>query len=285
MAQPHTSASHGPLILSSPCCLPCSLSVFSPIDNQTCADHDRAEGEGVGITDYTLVKLQLLEPYPRSIQSILASLAASAPAGQSPPHVYLPAATLRPETMYGQTNLFLLPDGEYGVFDISDSSLFICTGKSALNMSYQSIGRERGKTRQLGSIRGQELMGCAVKPPLSVHDKVYILPLTTIKMDKGTGVVTSVPSDAPDDYAALMDLKKKPAWREKFGIADEHVLPFQPVPIIDIPGLGSLAAVDLCIQEKVVSQNDRAKLDLIKDRTYKVSARPLTAAESRCARH
>jgi hypothetical protein len=25
----------------------------------------------------------------------------------------------------------------------------------------------------------------------------------------GTGVVTSVPSDAPDDYAALRDLKKK----------------------------------------------------------------------------
>ena len=26
----------------------------------------------------------------------------------------------------------------------------------------------------------------------------------------GTGVVTSVPSDAPDDYAALRDLQKKP---------------------------------------------------------------------------
>ena len=25
----------------------------------------------------------------------------------------------------------------------------------------------------------------------------------------GTGIVTSVPSDAPDDYAALRDLKKK----------------------------------------------------------------------------
>ena len=41
------------------------------------------------------------------------------------------------------------------------------------------------------------------------------------------------------------------------------------MPIIDIPGLGSQAAVDLCIQEKVASQNDRVKLDLIKDKTYK----------------
>ena len=41
-------------------------------------------------------------------------------------------------------------------------------------------------------------------------------------------MVTSVPSDAPDDYAALMDLKKKPAFREKYGLKDEHVLPFDP---------------------------------------------------------
>jgi leucyl-tRNA synthetase len=30
--------------------------------------------------------------------------------------------------------------------------------------------------------------------------------MDSIKMDKGTGIVTSVPSDAPDDYATLRDL-------------------------------------------------------------------------------
>ncbi len=94
----------------------------------------------------------------------------------------------------------------------------------------------------------QDLMGLAVQSPLTSYAKVYVLPMLTIKEDKGivcklspytelrywktvrfeslvfqqmhmmlwcvalsvgTGVVTSVPSDAPDDFAALQDLKRK----------------------------------------------------------------------------
>ncbi len=39
------------------------------------------------------------------------------------------------------------------------------------------------------------------------------------------------------------DLKKKPKLREKYGVADEWVLPFEVVPIIDIPGFGNTSAV------------------------------------------
>lgn len=45
--------------------------------------------------------------------------------------------------------------------------------------------------------------------------------MINISMGKGTGVVTSVPSDAPDDYAVLMDLVKKQPLREKYGLKDE----------------------------------------------------------------
>lgn len=34
--------------------------------------------------------------------------------------------------------------------------------------------------------------------------------MSTISNKKGTGIVTSVPSDAPDDWANLFELQKKP---------------------------------------------------------------------------
>lgn len=37
------------------------FAVFSPLDGQPCADHDRASGEGVGPQEYTLIKLEVLE--------------------------------------------------------------------------------------------------------------------------------------------------------------------------------------------------------------------------------
>ena len=58
------------------------------------------------------------------------------------------------------------------------------------------------------------------------------------------------------------------AFREKFGLKDEMVLPYKPVPIIDIPGLGNLSAVYACDQMKVVSQNDKQKLEKAKEMTY-----------------
>ena len=65
-------------------------------------------------------------------------------------------------------------------------------------------------------------MGAGLSAPLTSYKKIYALPMLTIKEDKGTGVVTSVPSDSPDDYAALTDLKKKEPLRQKYSI--EHYM-------------------------------------------------------------
>merc|ERR550514_2639141 len=80
---------------------------------------------------------------------------------------------------------------------------------------------------------GKDLLGTKVCCPTSVYKAVYVLPLLTIKMNKGTGIVTSVPSDSPDDYAAFMDLMK-PAKREFHGVKAEWIEPFELIPILTV---------------------------------------------------
>ena len=57
-------------------------------------------------------------------------------------NVYLVAATLRPETMYGQTCCYLLPSGEYCAVEMQDGEVFICSERSAKNMAFQGLTKE-----------------------------------------------------------------------------------------------------------------------------------------------
>ncbi|XP_042902350.2 leucine--tRNA ligase, cytoplasmic [Parasteatoda tepidariorum] len=229
--------------------------IFSPKDNQPCMDHDRSSGEGVGPQEYTLIKMKLLKPLPQ-----LSSFTGFS--------VYLVAATMRPETMYGQTNCWVKPDMKYVAFQVSNGEIYICTHRAARNMSYQGFTRENGKVSVLVELEGKDILGLPLKAPLTAYDIVYTLPMLTIKDDKGTGIVTSVPSDSPDDCAALRDLKKKPDLRKKFGITDEMVMKYEPVPILEIPGYGTLAAPTICDELKIQSQNDKEKLAIAKDKVY-----------------
>lgn len=95
--------------------------------------------------------------------------------------------------------------------------IFICTKRAARNMSYQGFTEKDGSVDVLLELTGQDIMGMALKAPLAHYQKIYTLPMLTIKEDKGTGVVTSVPSDSPDDYAALRDLKNKEPLRYVIG--------------------------------------------------------------------
>lgn len=58
--------------------------------------------------------------------------------------VFLVAATLRPETMYGQTNCWVHPDIRYAVFQTTDKEVFVCTERSARNMAYQGFTPDDG---------------------------------------------------------------------------------------------------------------------------------------------
>ena len=62
-----------------------------------------------------------------------------------------------------------------------------------------------------------------LKVPKTKYEIIYLLLLLAILIEKGTGIVISVPSDSLDDYAAFMDLKNKPNFRSKLQVKDEWV--------------------------------------------------------------
>jgi leucyl-tRNA synthetase len=71
----------------------------------------------------------------------------------------MPAATLRPETMYGQTNAWVLPGGEYGVYQMNDDDeLFVCSERSAMNMSWQGMMPVEGAPTKVATVKGSELL-------------------------------------------------------------------------------------------------------------------------------
>ncbi|KAH8019654.1 hypothetical protein HPB51_020465 [Rhipicephalus microplus] len=142
---------------------------------------------------------------------------------------------------------------DYVAFELKNGDVFVCTYRTALNMSYQGFTTDNGKIKVLVNIKGQDLIGLGLSSPLTCHKIIYTLPMLNIKEDKGTGVETSVPSDSPDDYATLRDLKNKELLWQKYGVADNTVLPFDPVPIVEAPGYGSLSAVEVCDELKIQS--------------------------------
>lgn len=184
--------------------------MFSRIENQPCADHDRATGEGAAPQEYTLIKIK--------VKQVPASWVSSCP-DLSGKDVFFVAATLRPETMYGQTNCFVSPDGDYGMyvaFDVpvtviegsnkagvlqrtmsreealqSSSTVFICSKRSADNMGLQGIiPLEESKSFVkspfcLKLVKGTDLMGLALSAPNAIYETVYSLPMFGISMEKG----------------------------------------------------------------------------------------------------
>lgn len=192
--------------------------------------------------------------------------------------VFLPASTLRAETMIGQTNCWVKPDGVYGIYVAvragpdAPVELYVSSAHAALNMSYQgALDCEFGRPEPLCEIRGTDLLNCVVRAPMTVYSHIYVLPLLTISMEKGTGVVTSVPSDAPDDYACYADIKANyKGICDTYGIdAAQELGERPPVPILELPGVGECAAERLCVERGVKSQYDAELLKEIKEICYR----------------
>lgn len=240
--------------------------VYSPKDGQPCMDHDRTEGEGVAPQEYTALKLKVKEWAPKAAELIKGKIPDNS-------NVYFVPATLRPETMYGQTCCFVGPKITYGLFKVSENEYYVVTKRAAWNMAFQGtffrsdhFARDATELPAVVDLPGSSVVGTLVNAPLSVHKEgVRILPMESVLPTKGTGVVTSVPSDSPDDYATVLDLAKKADY---YGIKKEWA-ELEIVPIIETPSYGNLTAPHLVKKMKINSPKDVKQLAEAKDLAYK----------------
>ncbi len=152
--------------------------------------------------------------------------------------LYLVAATLRPETVYGQTNFWVNPDVEY-VKVRKGNETWVISRPSYEKMIYQKEG-----LALVGTIAGKDLIGKICQAPV-IHRNIPVLPASFCRPEVGTGLVTSVPSDAPDDWISLKTLQENDALMEKYGLDKDMVRSIRPIAIIDTKGYGPMPAVEM----------------------------------------
>jgi len=167
---------------------------------------------------------------------------------------FLVAATLRPETMYGQTNMWVNPEVEYVTAEVNGEKWFI-SQECADKLSYQDK-----KVKIIGKVSGKSMLGKTCFAPF-VEREIPILPSSHCNPDVGTGIVTSVPSDAPFDYISLKELQDSKQMCEKYGLNYDEIKAIKLIPIIRSKGFSDFAAVDAVKKFgiKNLSQDDKLK--------------------------
>ncbi len=175
--------------------------------------------------------------------------------------LFLVAATLRPETVYGQTNFWANPDVEYLKASRGDETWVMS------KPAYEKMKYQMDDLQKEGTISGEELIGRKCDAPV-IHREVPVLPARFCDPNVGTGLVTSVPSDAPDDWMALEELKRDKETLEEFGLEVEEVRAIEAIPIIDSEGYGPLPAKEI-IEEMGIEESGDPRLEEAKKVVYK----------------
>jgi leucyl-tRNA synthetase len=199
--------------------------VWCPKDQSPTGDHDRQVGEGVTPEEYTLIKYKLDDK------------------------TFLPAATFRPETIYGITNMWINPDAAY-VETAVNGETWIISQEAA-----EKLKEQERKVTVKRVFKGKELIGKTFENPIT-KAKFPILPGWFVDPKQATGVVYSVPAHAPYDWLALKDLQKKPEALKDFGVDPEVVKRIKPISIIKVEGFGEWPAVEIVEQMDIQDQND-----------------------------
>ncbi len=192
---------------------------YCPHDENPVEDHDILRGEEATIVEYTVIKFKNVEG------------------------VVFPCGTLRPETVFGVTNLWVNPDGKYALYEV-DGERWILSHEAGEKIKY--FGRT---VRKIEEVNPNDLIGNYVKNPIT-DEEIPILPADFVETDNATGIVMSVPAHAPYDYIALKELKKN---------ADKGIKALleniEPVVLISLQGY-SIPAKEIAEELGIKSQTE-----------------------------
>ncbi len=200
--------------------------VWCPHDASPTGDHDWMEGEGVSPEEFNLIKFEVEGGNKKR---------------------WLVAGTLRPETIFGATNVWVHPAGRYVEAQV-DGETWIVSRSAVMRLSEQ-----QHDAKIADEFTGSALLGLAVKAPIT-GKSLPVLPATFVDTDLVTGVVYSVPAHAPYDYMGLMDLAEGRVE------SPPNVLllakGIKPVSMISVKGYSDIPAEDEVKSRHISDSND-----------------------------
>lgn len=86
---------------------------------------------------------------------------------------------------YGQTNCFVGPSLQYGIFPSKNpNEAYLCTYRAARNMAFQGSSSTQHQVEQLFELEGSQIVGSRVKAPFAVNSVVYVLPMDNVLATK-----------------------------------------------------------------------------------------------------
>ncbi len=171
--------------------------------------------------------------------------------------------TLRPDTIFGQTNLWVNPDTMYVKVKVNGEK-WILSKPAADKLSYQDK-----KIEILQEIPGRDLIGKYCKS-LVKNTELPILPFKGCKENIATGIVFSVPASAPYDYLALKELQESPQLCQKYGLDHAKIKAIQSIPIIESEGFSGESAKEICSRMKITSVQQEKRIEEATKEVYRV---------------
>ncbi|HZA70833.1 MAG TPA: leucine--tRNA ligase [Nitrososphaeraceae archaeon] len=208
---------------------------WCPQDQNPVSQHDTVGDIEPELIEYVLVKFKFEDQY------------------------VVPTATLRPETIFGVTNIWINPDIKYVIAQVNNEK-WIITKEAARKMEFLNA-----TVKLISEINGSDLIGKSVFDEKR-KQQVPIFPASFVDPNNGTGIVMSVPAHAPYDYQALVDLTKDDNTLRKYNITG-NVVPVKIIQTDAFPSNESSAAETIVTSYSIRDQND-PKLEEATNKLY-----------------